>query len=245
MEILKLKTLLSLFIFFSFNSFSTPIKSTKDCGPIPPGGRFDENCKIAPVPPPHLNKVSRPNSPFIDTQACPFECCKYGDWIAKSELELMDRVDGTKTIARVTAGEKIQALTGEVHTSPNEVEVIRDHEKYKRGDIFYLLTSQGEGFYKVWFKGEIFSEEILFPGFTEKYDFKNCDSKKIECWGKIKNLNRNSVWWIKVKKKMEKLAGQNNQKNFLARMHVHKIYSLNRSCYLIINPYNTNPMLSS
>ena len=30
----------------------------QDCGPVPPGGSFDENCNIVLVPPPHLQKES-------------------------------------------------------------------------------------------------------------------------------------------------------------------------------------------
>jgi len=143
---------------------------------------------------------SFPTTPFIDKGACPFECCRYGDWIAKTAMDLTSNINGSDIVERVSAGEKIKALTGEVYTIPNEVEVIKDHNKFKRGDKIYLLTYQGEGLYRVWFNGKISSEEILFPDFTEKNDFKNCDDKKVDCWGKIINLRRNSVWWVKIQK---------------------------------------------
>lgn len=140
-----------------------------------------------------------PPSPFKDVGACPFECCRYGDWTAKEDIELKDQINGRSIVGKIKHGEKIKALNGEVHTIPNVVEVIRDHDKFKRGEIFYLLTYQGEGFYKVWRNGVIASEEILFPSFTALYDFKNCDSTKIDCWGKITNLKRVSTWWVKIK----------------------------------------------
>ena len=218
MKIFKFQSLLCCFIFLGFNSFSIAKQTIRDCGPLPLTGSLDENCKIMPVVPPHMgNNVFRANSPFIDKSACPFECCKYGNWTTKSALDLTDSVNGKKIIAKLAAGEKIQSLTGEVHTFPNEVEVIRDHGIYKSGDIFYLLTYQGEGFYKVWFNNKILSEEILFPGFTEKYDFKNCNPKQDECWGKIKNLERNSTWWIKVKKANGKTGWTKQSKEFLGQ----------------------------
>ena len=141
-----------------------------------------------------------PPTPFIDKGACPPECCKYGDWIANSDMDLSSLINGARIVDRIFTNEKVKALTGEVHTIPNEVEVIKDHEKFKNGDRIYILTSQGEGLYQVWFNGKISSELILFPGFTKNDDFKNCDEKKVDCWGRIKNLKRSSVWWVKIQK---------------------------------------------
>ena len=164
-----------------------------------------------------LSAPNSPPNPFIDVGACPFECCKYGNWTSKSGLDLVSQIGEKKTIGHITSGEKVTALTGEVHTVPNKVEVIKDHGKFKRGDIFYLLTVQGEGFYRVWFKGLLSSEEILFPSFTDKYDFKNCDQKEIECWGRIKNLERNSTWWVKIKKADGKTGWTKESKEFLGQ----------------------------
>jgi len=67
---------------------------------------------------------SSPPTPFIDKRACLFECCRYGDWIAKTDMDLTSLIDGSDSVDRVSTGEKIKALTGEVYTIPNEVEVI-------------------------------------------------------------------------------------------------------------------------
>lgn len=42
-------------------------------------------------------------------------------------------------VERVSAGEKIKALTGEVYTIPNEVEVIKNHNKFKR--VWYKVSN--------------------------------------------------------------------------------------------------------
>lgn len=52
-------------------------------------------------------------SQFIDKGACPFECCTYGNWIAKSDIDIVNIIGDTKPSERVLAGEKIKALTGE------------------------------------------------------------------------------------------------------------------------------------
>ena len=158
-----------------------------------------------------------PPSPFIDTGACPFECCKYREWVAKKDIQLKDKVDGQIVVGKIISGEKVKALTGEVHTIPNVVETLRDHGKFKKGDLFYLLTYQGEGLYKVWFKDSIGSEEILFLEFTKQYDFKNCDPSKLDCWGKIKNPKRESTWWVKLEKSDGKTGWTSQSKEFLGQ----------------------------
>jgi hypothetical protein len=163
---------------------------------------------------PMAQSISTPPSPFIDIGACPFECCRYGEWIAKTDIELRDKVNGSIVVGNIKLGDKIQAMTGEVHTVPTVIEAIRDHGKFKKGNLFYLLTYQGEGFYKVWLNGAISSEEILFPGFTAQYDFKNCDSNNNDCWGRIKNLKRESIWWIKIRKSDGKTGWTNQSKEF-------------------------------
>ncbi|HXH75443.1 MAG TPA: hypothetical protein VNJ08_10790 [Bacteriovoracaceae bacterium] len=79
-----------------------------------------------------------PLSPFIDKGACPFECCKYGEWVAKKDIQLKDKISGQIVVGKIRSGEKINAMTGEVHTIPNVVETLRDHGKFKKGDLFYL-----------------------------------------------------------------------------------------------------------
>jgi hypothetical protein len=160
---------------------------------------------------------AKPPSPFIDVGACPFECCKYGEWVAKTVIELQDKVDGSIIVGKVNPGEKVVALTGEVRTIPTVVEVLRDHGKFKKGNLLYLLTYQGEGFYKVWLNGTISSEEILFPGFNDQYDFKNCDPSKKDCWGKIRNLKRKSYWWVKIKKPDGTTGWTNQSKEFIGQ----------------------------
>lgn len=158
-----------------------------------------------------------PPKVFIDKGACPFECCKYGEWVAKTDIDLKDKIDGQSVIEKIKNNEKVHAITGEVHTIPNAVEIIRNHGKFKKGDKIYLLTYQGEGFYKTWFNGSISSEEILFPGFTESYEFKNCDPLKNDCWGQIINTKRESVWWVKLKTRKGQTGWTHQSKEFLGQ----------------------------
>lgn len=143
---------------------------------------------------------SSPANPFIDSGACPFECCKYQKWSVDKDTQLFDKVEGKKQVGFLKKGSKLEAITGEVHIEPNPVEIVFDKGNFSKGDALYLLTPQGEGFYKIWHNGKIDSIETL-DLFENSGLPKKCISPSKECWGKPKKsiLEQKKTWWIKFK----------------------------------------------
>ena len=64
-----------------------------------------------------LGSIDAPATNYIAKEACPFECCRFGAWTATATTELFDRPGGTQ-VAQVAKGERVEALTGEVHLQP-------------------------------------------------------------------------------------------------------------------------------
>jgi hypothetical protein len=124
-------------------------------------------------------KESAPPSPFIDKGACPFECCTYREWTANQEISLVDQPNGKKVVAQLHKGEKVQGVTGEVHSIPMRVIAKYDDPEtgVKIGDVIYALHYDGEGYWKVWHKGKLKDMEgILDKGPTPK-----------------------ATWWVQIK----------------------------------------------
>jgi hypothetical protein len=123
----------------------------------------------------------RPPDRFVDAGACPFECCTYGQWTVRDSVSLLDRPNGTRVVGAAHKGETVQGLTGEVISTPVAVKADREipQTQIKPGDTFYLLHYQGEGVWKIWFRGK-----------TENVDesFDNVPQPKAE-------------WWVKVRKR--------------------------------------------
>jgi hypothetical protein len=94
---------------------------------------------------------------FVDAGACPFECCTYRKWTTKESTEVFDRPKGTKLIATLSKGDVVQGLTGQVISVPIAAKAERDipETPIKSGDMFYVLHYEGEGYWKVWFRGRI------------------------------------------------------------------------------------------
>jgi hypothetical protein len=129
----------------------------------------------------------KPPSVFVDAGACPFEGCKYREWTVEEETVLLDKPNGKQAIATLAKGDAVIGLTGEVISEPVAAKTDRDipQTPIKRGDTFYVLHYDGEGYWKVWFRGKItfvHQSVIDFP------------KPKAEWWVKVKT-SRNKVGW--------------------------------------------------
>src|SRR5260370_12364712 len=99
----------------------------------------------------------KPPNIHIDRGACPFECCTYREWVARTEVTLLDSPNGKRVVGRIKKGESVLALTGVVHSVPQRVVADRDYPDAgaKARDTIYLLHSVGERFWKGRHAGEL------------------------------------------------------------------------------------------
>jgi hypothetical protein len=138
---------------------------------------------------------SGPRMPFIDKGACPFECCTYRTWtVDKATVVRSAMRDGASVAFRLRKGERVRGLTGSVITSQaGEVRVLKTTKignlTAQSGDVVYLLTYQGEGYHKVWFKGRISSEETYDTAL-----FRSIREPKAVWWVKVRN-SRGQIGW--------------------------------------------------
>src|SRR5262249_31313809 len=94
----------------------------------------------------------RPELPYFDWDACPFEGCAYKQWTAKEAIPVYDTWKGDRRkIESLKAGDKVMGVTGVVITyRPGRIRIDKDRpeDKLKRGDIVWTYTYQGEGTFK-------------------------------------------------------------------------------------------------
>ena len=142
---------------------------------------------------------------YIDKGACPFECCTYRQWSVLDDTVLFDKTDGTRPVAKLSKGQSVTAVTGEVHLVPTPMKVVFAHDRFHVGDQAYLLTNEGEGMMKVWLKGTISEEDVWFVGDSKWQDWGDTDGKRMtcahpskQCWGRIEEPS-DATWWILIK----------------------------------------------
>jgi len=133
--------------------------------------------------------------PYVDRGECPGEGCVYGDWLALGEVQLFDRPNSDRPpVATVRPLEIVRAVTGEVWTIPGRATVIRDYKAFRRGDVVYLLTYRGEGFFTIWHRGTVGWASVPFGlGAWSRA----CDQGQPECWGTW-DWGPTTTWWVKI-----------------------------------------------
>ena len=141
----------------------------------------------------------QPPQRYVDKGACPFECCTYRGWTTESTTIAYERPDlNSRKVGRFKAGSKVFGLTGRViTTTPGKFVVTKDHGKYKRGDVLWVYTPLGEGFYKVWFKGKMYDQGLDVINGPFEQTIPPCDENP-SCWGTLKRSLK-LTWWVKVR----------------------------------------------
>jgi hypothetical protein len=147
-----------------------------------------------------------PSMPFYDFGACPFECCSYGKWEAKTETVLRkEHDDSSPAVAVVNAGEDVQGLTGVVITTePGEVRILKkisfsvenslEEILLLPGDVIYTLRHVGEGYDKFYFSGFFLVGQTNIRSVGKSENWQVITMPKCVWWANIGRQNGESGW---------------------------------------------------
>jgi len=108
-----------------------------------------------------------PAEPYIVRRACPFECCQYGEWQARTTTPVYATEGKSgQPLFTLRAGDSVRAMTGSVHVSrAGRVKIVSRVERgwaefgeHKMpalavGDTVYILSYAGEGHWEYWSRG--------------------------------------------------------------------------------------------
>ena len=159
----------------------------------------------------------RPTLPFVDKGACPGECCVYRDWTALRPIRVHRLMSlRAPTVFTIRRGEHVTALTGTVVTTRagvarvtaasaivayTDTTTVEEHVSARRGEVLYLLTPLGEGYYTTWFRGRLL-------GSANVIDLLHTDPDDV-AQGTIER-EPTIVWWAQVRN-AKGLVGWTNQ----------------------------------
>ena len=146
----------------------------------------------------------KPDMPFIDAGACPFECCHYGSWTARQSVPARQTRNQRSPVAfTIVRGEKVAALTGVVVTyKPGVVRMLKPKQlgnvRVPAGAVLYVLHRGGEGTALFWYQGkpywgELYAETI-HKG-DENYPWDVESLPVTEWWVKVQTP-RGATGWI-------------------------------------------------
>jgi hypothetical protein len=165
--------------------------------PPPPPENLPPAFSTPPTPPKALGAV------YVDRGVCPGECCTYREWSALRPTSVVAAPGSTEVKATIARGEKVAALTGEVHTTPIPARVLQEKtlgkgKKVAVGDTVWVLTALGEGMAKIWVNGKVVEGEALF---VYEEDCHRAAPADVElCWAvSDATPGKRDPWWVKVR----------------------------------------------
>ena len=130
------------------------------------------------------SQSDRPPLVFVSEGACPFECCTYREWVANRDMQMHDKPQG-RVSASLKQGERVHATTGVVITHPLAFRVVTSEAGIPAGATAYLLHPVGEGYWRVWYKGNVAEIEVdEFPHGTPDYQW----------WAQVKTSSGQTGW---------------------------------------------------
>lgn len=137
--------------------------------------------------------------PYLDEGACPFECCTYRAWVAREVVTLYARPDSESVeVGALQPGDTVTAETGHTVTVPAPFvlrRVVRQHNReFVVGDTLWVLSYQGEGFFKIRYDGKVITNfELGFSpqGGSSGTRCENCAIGQLE-------HELETVWWARL-----------------------------------------------
>jgi hypothetical protein len=106
-------------------------------------------------------RAPRPKAPIVLPGACPFECCKYGDWKLRDAATVRRRPNDTAPMSfGLKRDQAVFADSGFVQIDTIGLVVLRTrytdamyHTPYGAGDTLLVLDYVGEGQHNAWWRG--------------------------------------------------------------------------------------------
>lgn len=134
---------------------------------------------------------------FVDAGACPGEACVYGEqWTAREPVELRaSPAEAAAVVATLSAQERVETVTGEVHTRPGRFVVKKARDGFEPGAVLLLYTYLGERWYRARHEGALVRADLGFGPYGRRCREPDDD----RCWGVLERRAQ-SRWWVRVRR---------------------------------------------
>lgn len=137
---------------------------------------------------------SPPERYVVDvTGQCYDGSCPQAKWTVAAATDYYDEMDG-EVVGTLPVDETLEPLQTLSHVKAGRARATRDHGRIFEGDVFYLLDSLGEGFYRFWHYGDVFVDDTSDIKRPRGWNY--CDEKH-NCWAELET-HPESIWWSKV-----------------------------------------------
>ncbi len=156
-----------------------------------------------------VSAQEKPPANYENWGVCPFECCTYRNWTANDEVPIHSQRDDKSPVTfSVRRGEQVEGLTGVVVTQkPGVVKINKTVDdgfikgsyspqlKLHAGDVVYLLTPLGEGYYLFWYHGKVYES-----GESLRTMPQDDTQESVMKWWKLVRNSKGEMGWTRAEK---------------------------------------------
>lgn len=158
--------------------------------------------------------AATPKLPNYDWDACPSDCCSYGEWTARLPIEVQTGVAIPPTVFTLAANEPVIGMSGVVVTRKAGVlKVLQPFDldpgnpvRATPGDLIYVLHPLAQGRHLLWFKGATHSDTLAAAAVEDQPRagafVQVIASPEVEWWLKVKN-RKGLIGWTKETEKLD------------------------------------------
>jgi hypothetical protein len=143
---------------------------------------------------------------FADTETCPLSCCNFGNWSVEAATPLFEKPLGGRQVGTAAIGQNVEGIAGVLLTQPIPVTVVQPYVtaegiQFGRGEQFWILTNLGEGYSRIWHRGELKELDVAPMIDRATGRFTSCATASAQCWWSIReeHRSRRSSWRLQVK----------------------------------------------
>lgn len=138
---------------------------------------------------------------------CPFECCTYGEWVTTEESRVYESaLDKRRVLERLPPGTRFHGLDGFIQLErPGSAQAAKPvrlqsaETGVKAGIIpqgaqVVVLDGLGEGFWRIWYKGQVHQLQIADPASAKERWFQEDPEA-----GLVLIQAPLGAWWARVR----------------------------------------------
>ncbi len=139
-----------------------------------------------------------PTAALVREDACPFECCQYGEWRSTRPIPVFRTRGATTPAFELPADTPFIAEGGTVRVTSLARAIIEDTVSggdlppdviLTPADTLYLVQQLGEGWFRVWSNGR----ELDVPGLWDDW-YRNIHHSEARLEGEYRH-----EWWVRVR----------------------------------------------
>jgi hypothetical protein len=160
------------------------------------------------------SRRSVPPDPYVVTGHVPAGFSGFGVWIARRETRLYATPGARTASATVARCEEVTAEAGEIRGHPWPMRALQSHPPFRKGErIWVLARGLEEGYFQLWYRGEVRDDLAAALDGTPPFAQQNCSRPSAKCWLWADKEPRQEHW-VRMQRKDGSLGWSDRAEDF-------------------------------